>query len=335
LNLLNSKDLFIVGPTASGKSSFSIQLSQKLNLPIVNCDSLQFYSDLRIGTAYPSELDFKQAPHLLFGIAKAGDYFSAGEFIRQFSKLRLEQNQKTSPAINGEQKNSEAKPKHDINQGGFKDPYASFLIVGGSGFYIKALETGMEDIEVFTDEMKHKVSFLQDWTEVKKADHLKEIDPKVFEYIHVNDHYRIQRALEVYYSQGLKMSEINLQSKIQKHQTSHVKLGLYLERSELLKRVDTRVVQMLSMGLIEEVQNLLKLGLKDWKPLQSVGYKEVMMYLEGLLPKEQLKDLIVQNTMYLAKRQMTWFRADQKVSWFHAENELDKAMIWASDFLNR
>lgn len=300
--LLNPEDLFIVGPTASGKSNLALELAENLNCPIVNCDSLQFFKTLRIGTAYPSDDDFKRAEHLLFGIADAGAFFSAGEFIREFQNLRL-------------------KPERQSQ---------SFLITGGSGFYIKALETGMEDVQALTPEMKHKISFLSELTDEEKVNKLKEVDPDALIQIHPNDHYRIHRALEIYFSEGLKTSELKSSSE-SKQNRSHTKLGLFLEKSELFKRVQKRVQTMLDAGLLDEVQFHLNLGLQDWKPLQSVGYKEAQMFLAGHITKPELKEQIINNTMYLAKRQMTWFRADPKVSWFHAEKELDKAKLWAID----
>lgn len=302
MSLLRPQDLFIVGPTASGKSQFAINIASKLNLPIVNSDSLQFFSSLKIGTAYPSPKDFNKAEHLLFGVAQAGEFFSAGEFIRRFEVLK-------------------DKPEN-LNR--------NFLIVGGSGFYIKALETGMEEIEVLDEEMKHKISFLKSLSPEEQFERLKEVDPKSLEMIHINDHYRVQRALEVFYSQGVKMSEVMEQSR--KKEIGHAKLGLYLERDQLLKRVHLRVEGMMSQGLVDEVQGLVAQGLKDWKPLQSVGYKEVLLFLEQQVSLDEMKALIVKNTMLLAKKQMTWFRADPKVVWFQALDELDKAENWAEDW---
>ncbi len=297
-----SKDLFIVGPTGCGKSDLSLTLAHKLQCPIVNCDSLQFFSDLKIGTAYPSDDDFSKATHLLYGVAMAGTAFTAGEFVRQFEILR----------------------QHDL----YKNQM--FLIVGGSGFYIQALETGMEEIETLTPEMKHKISFLNQLSLKEKIQKLKDVDPESLKNIHIHDEYRIHRALDVFFSQDKKMSEVKKKSATSRH----AKLGLYLDRDELLKKISDRVDRMLNLGLIEEVQGLIKKGLSDWKPLQSVGYKEVQMYLEDQISKDQMTSMIIKNTMHLAKRQMTWFRADPKVVWFHAEKEKSKALSWVIDKSN-
>lgn len=297
-NLL-PKDLFVVGTTASGKSAFSIEISKELNIPIVNCDSLQFYKDLKIGTAYPSEQDFKTAPHYLFGMASKGETLTAGQFVRAFVQLRK------------------------------KNPDQNFLMTGGSGFYIRALETGMFPIESLDDEMKHNVSFLDGLTKEDRVLALKKIDPEYLKKVTENDDYRITRALEVFYSQNLKMSEL----KEQANPYRHPKIGLYLERDELLDRVSVRAKSMLQQGLVDEVKELLKTTDPHWKPLQSVGYKESLEFINGQITKVEMLDLIIKNTMNLAKRQMTWFRADKSISWFHSKNDFLKAKIWTMDYL--
>ncbi len=205
------------------------------------------------------------------------------------------------------------------------------MIVGGSGFYIQALETGMEEIETLTEEMKHKISFLNQLSLEEKIKKLTEVDPESLKHIHANDEYRIHRALEVYFSQGKKISEVKRRSEINRSEHHrHPKLGLYLEREEILSRVSNRVDAMLEEGLIDEVKGLLNQGLSTWKPLQSVGYKEIIMYLNNEINLEQSKDLIIKNTMNLVKRQMTWFRSDQSIVWFHSITEKQKALDWAT-----
>ncbi len=327
-DILKPQDLFIVGPTASGKSSLALQLAEKLLLPIVNCDSLQFFKTLKIGTAYPSDQDLSRAEHLLFGIAEAGTFFSAGQFVREFENLRASEPRKQQ----------------------------SFLITGGSGFYIRALETGMENVLSLSEEMKHKISFLTSLTNDEKLELLRSVDPEALKSIHINDHYRIHRALEIYFSQGLKTSDLKnnfgaankkltyaKDSKTISDPTqaqvstpvANLKLGLYLEKSELLLRVTKRTHEMLKQGLIAEVEWHIEQGLQAWKPMQSVGYKETRMYLSGQISKQDLETQIIASTMYLAKRQMTWFRNDLNVAWFHAENELVKALLWATDHLGK
>lgn len=166
--LLKPSDLFLVGSTASGKSNFSLQLADQFSFQIVNCDSLQFFKELKIGTAFPKEEDFKRAPHSLFGVAEVHEPFSAGEFVRRFQNLCFSNHAKKS-----------------------------FLIVGGSGFYIRALETGMQDIETMTEEMKHKISFLEDLSP------LKEPVPKKAE----KEYKEIMNQVEILRSEIIKRAE--------------------------------------------------------------------------------------------------------------------------------
>lgn len=307
--MLGPLDVFIVGPTASGKSQRAIEWACEMNFEIVNCDSLQFYKDLQKGTAYPTSSDFAAVKHHLFGVASLGTQMTAGEFVRRFKDLR--------------------------NQ--FKDQ--KFLCVGGSGFYIKALETGLYDLTVSHKKpSKYNASLAKEMSLKQKYELLKDIDPKILDTIHPHDDYRLSRALEIFFTSGILPSTLKAQGEGSISNSSHPKLGLYLSREELKKRVSNRVKDMIQGGLIEEVQSLLqKMKEKNmslsWKPLQSVGYKEVLLFLNGSLSKEELESFIVQSTLQLAKRQMTWFRSDKKVLWFHASKEIKKARLWLKDYL--
>ena len=338
--MIGSSDIFIVGPTASGKSQRAIEWASEWGFEIVNCDSLQFYKDLKKGTAYPTLSDFEVVKHHLFGVVSLGTRFTAGEFVRSFKDLRQE----------------------------FKDQ--KFLCVGGSGFYIKALETGLYDltpsssvpkdfhssllhssllhnslsseVQPSTQESESKVQNrdfrIEEMSRSEKYDVLKEVDPEILKTIHPHDDYRLGRALEIFFTSGIQPSVLKSKGGIYGLQPPRPKLGLYLSREELKRRISTRVDQMIRGGLIEEVEALLqKLKEKNlslaWKPLQSVGYKQTLMFLNGDLSREELKSTIIQSTLHLAKRQMTWFRSDKSVLWFHALKEVEKARLWLKNYL--
>ena len=347
--MIGSSDIFIVGPTASGKSQRAIEWASEWAsewaIEIVNCDSLQFYKDLKKGTAYPTLSDFKAVKHHLFGVVSLGTRFTAGEFVRSFKDLRQE----------------------------FKDQ--KFLCVGGSGFYIKALETGLYDltpsssvpkdfhsslfhsslphssllhnslsseVQPSTQESESKVQNrdfrIEEMSRSEKYDVLKEVDPEILKTIHPHDDYRLGRALEMFFTSGIQPSVLKSKGGIYSLQPPRPKLGLYLSREELKRRISTRVDQMIRGGLIEEVEAILqKLKEKNlslaWKPLQSVGYKQTLMFLNGDLSREELKSTIIQSTLHLAKRQMTWFRSDKSVLWFHALKEVEKARLWLKNYL--
>lgn len=317
---------FIVGPTASGKSDVALELAQRFSGMIINCDSLQFFKDLRVGTAYPSDADMQKVPHRLFGICGLGEDFTAGEFVRRYHQFEDELllNPKPQPL-------SPARP---------------LLIVGGSGFYVRALETGM--FPVAQDSMNADLPREHEsWSKEKKIEFLMQHDPQYLQKVGPNDIYRIDRAIQLYLAEGKTMTQFHEQMQELKDENMDLdapnfafKLGVYVERDELLQRVQRRTQNMLKAGLIEEVQTLLhqhQVSL-DWKPLQSVGYKETIEYLqghEGVKTLAELEELIIKNTMNLAKRQMTWFRSDSEVVWFHSEKDTAKAMDWMEERLEQ
>lgn len=308
---------FVVGPTASGKSDLALHLAQKHSGHIVNADSLQFFKDLKVGTAYPSDQDFKSVPHHLFGICNLGEEFTAGEFVRQYHKFEDQLISQEASIENGQL----ARP---------------LFIVGGSGFYIKALDTGM--FPVAQDSMDADLPREHEgWSKQEKVAFLESKDPKYLEKIGINDVYRMDRAIQLFLAEGKTMTQFHVemleQQSAQKEEgapTFALKMGVYVERDELLKRVKLRTQKMLQNGLVEEVQSILPKVSADWKPIQSVGYKETVSYLQNQTPSnlDELSELIIKNTMNLAKRQMTWFRADSEVVWFHSQKDLIKAQTW-------
>lgn len=337
---MNWERFFVVGPTASGKSDLALELAQEFAGRIVNCDSLQFFKDLKIGTAYPSEQDFQKVPHDLFGICNLGEEFTAGEFVRRYHQFEdglLVQDFKAHALTNSD-KAAVQTAVHPI------------LIVGGSGFYIRALETGM--FPVAQDSMDADLPKEHEaWPKEQKLAFLQEHDPEYLQKIGVNDLYRIDRAIQLFLSEGKTMTEFHRQMQEQKKafvdedesisredMTFALKLGVYVERDELLLRVRARTKKMLDLGLIEEVRGL-KQNVEDlnWKPLQSVGYKETLDFLngQGVDTEDELAELIVKNTMNLAKRQMTWFRADPDVVWFHSQKDALKARLWMEEQLEQ
>lgn len=295
------KVVFVVGSTASGKSDWALRLAKKHNGSIVNIDSVQFYEGLVVGSAAPSESEKKEVPHYLYNYIQAPHEMTAGEFLRDFYKL-LE--------------------KPDL-----KFP---LFIVGGTGFYIQALEKGMFNIPEVSPEMKQQIE--QEIAEfgVEKAyAELIAFDPTTK--VHTNDAYRIGRALEVKRSFGKTMSELQAEfasdDSTQKFQLKnpYLKIGRLLSKDLLQTRVCRRTELMLKSGIIEEVQAFLKLGFSDWAPLKSVGYFQVLQFLrresdfesESTSEKslQNLAEEIIQSTMKLIKKQKTWFKRDQTILW--------------------
>ncbi len=288
------KIIFVVGATATGKSQWALQLAKKYNGSIINIDSIQFYEGLVIGSAAPSAEEKKLVPHYFYNDIKAPNEVTAGEFLRRFHVL-LESNNLKFP----------------------------LFIVGGTGFYIQALEKGMYDIPEVSSELKILIEKeITEYGTEKAYAELIAFDPDTK--IHLNDAYRIGRALEVKRAFGKTMTQLQLDFESTKKfqlQLPFLKIGVQFEKEVLLQRVITRTEIMLKQGIIAEVEYFVKSGFSDWSPLKSVGYYEVLKYLGGELSKNDLPDLIVQSTMQLIKKQKTWFKRDATVLWSNGEVE--------------
>ena len=276
--------IFVVGPTAVGKTDWAIQWARQDSGCILNSDSIQVYKDLKIGSAKPDFEKYKDITYYLFDEISAPQVWTAGDFRRKAFKI-LEK----------------------------ELPQRRVFVVGGSGFYIQALEKGMYKIKTperrSTDQWKNKdISYLYEL--------LKKKDPETAQQISPKDRYRILRSLILMDREGKTVSQIKREFREQKPPWPYLKVGLNISREELLKRVEKRVWKMLKEGLVEEIEQLLNRGLRDWRPLNSIGYREGILYLDGKIKREELANKIVSSTMFLAKKQKTWFKRDTSIKWF-------------------
>lgn len=291
------KVTFVVGPTASGKSALALELALKHRGVIVNCDSVQVYSHVQIGAAKPSLEDLQLVPHYLYGYVSPPTECTAGMYSRTF----FEQLQSLE-----------------------KEGVPQVYVVGGTGFYFQAIEKGMYDVQESSSdisaELERQASTLEGYQTL--LDELKESDPESASLFHANDRYRILRSIEILRTSGRKPSELR-QSKKQMQQPFPYpleKIGVHMERSLLHQRIHDRVKLMLKQGFIDEVIDLNKLNLQEWAPLNSVGYREVQMYLKGEIHSlVELEEQILISTRQLAKRQITWFKRDKDIQW-HEKN---------------
>jgi tRNA dimethylallyltransferase len=297
----NQKIIFVIGSTASGKSQWALSLAQKYNGSIINIDSVQFYEGLVIGSAAPTEFEKKQVPHYLYNYVKPPVEMTAGQFLRDFYKL--------------------------IDDEKIKYP---LFVVGGTGFYIQALEKGMFDVPEIDRNLKIEIeNEIKEFGNEKAYNELIQFDPNT--QVHVNDAYRIGRALEVKRAFGKTMTQLQLEFENSKKfdlKMPFLKIGKFLDKEILFKNVTERTQKMLNDGIIDEVQALIQLGYSDWAPLKSVGYFEVLKYLNQQMTQENLLPEIVQSTMQLIKKQKTWFKRDKAVLWSVAgdqiENEIEQ-----------
>lgn len=299
--------LFVVGPTACGKSDFAVEYAELLErasqsgADIINCDSVQFFQGVDIGAAKPSSELLNRARHHLVGHVPLGGEYTAGDFRRE--ALRVIETR-------------------------VREGRLDFAPVGGSGFYVQALEKGMYEVPSIDEAVRSQLEVdLREGGLGSLYEELKARDPGAVEKIHAADQYRIMRALEILRSapEGSTLTEIRTRFEARRPTPPFrvKKIGLFRPRDILRKRVTERTKAMLKAGLLDEVEALRRQGLSQWAPMLSVGYREVQHYLDGTLAKEELESAIVTSTMQLAKRQMTWFKRDPEILWFDTEQGFD------------
>lgn len=287
------KVVFWVGATGTGKSSLALELAPRFGAAIVNADSVQMYRRLDIGSAKPSVAERKTLPHFLFDFVNPPETLTAGEFNRRFFEL-TEDIAGQVPVI---------------------------LVVGGTGFYYQAIEKGLLPIPKANTEYQTRV--FADIAESGGAERyhaeLATLDAETAKRIHVRDHYRIVRALDIIHATQKPLSKI-----LAEHQSGGprfpfplLKVGLRRPKDELESIIRIRTGRMIADGWIDEVRGLLQDGLGEWEPLRSVGYKQCVEFLSNQISAADLPDKIVQETMKLAKKQRTWFGRDSEIQWFH------------------
>ncbi|MBL3657973.1 tRNA (adenosine(37)-N6)-dimethylallyltransferase MiaA [Fulvivirga sediminis] len=283
--------IVIVGPTAVGKTSFSIEIAQFFNTEVVSADSRQVFKELEIGTAKPTMEELEQARHHFVNSHSIHEELNAGDFERE-ALLLLD----------------ELYEKYDV-----------VVLTGGSGLYVKALTDGMAEMPQVAAEVREqlKKEFAETGLE-GLVEELKGKDPEYFEEVDVNNPQRVIRALEIIRGTGTKYSELRKDNK--KQRPFHIiKIGLERPREELYERIDLRMDQMISEGLFEEAESFHKF--KHVNALQTVGYKEIFDYLEGTYDYDEAVRLLKRNSRRYAKRQLTWFRKDDETKWFHPKDK--------------
>jgi tRNA dimethylallyltransferase len=280
--------LLIVGPTAVGKTEVSLELAKLVDSEIVSADSRQVYKYMDIGTAKPTEGQRAQVRHHFIDVKYPDEYYSAGQYGR------------------------EARDCIEEILSRRKLP----VVVGGSGLYIRALVDGVFEPKVSDVKIK---SELKRQTAVigisAMYERLKSVDPVTADRLHASDTQRILRALEVYEITGQPFS-VFLENNPKPANFRPVFFGLTLERGKLYSKIEARVEKMFADGFLDEVKELKSRGYEsNLNALQTVGYKEAFLFLEGRIDFAEMVDLIKQKSRNYAKRQMTWFRKDPRIHW--------------------
>lgn len=289
----------IIGPTAIGKTSLSIALAQHFGCEIISCDSRQFFKEMYIGTAVPSEDELASAPHHLIQNKSIFDNYSVGDF----EKEALE-------------KLDELFAKNNIQ-----------IMVGGSGLYVDAVLKGFDEFPDIEDGVRTEINSKFDALGIEFLQHkLQELDPNYYNKLEkenpqtLQNPQRMKRFVEVCIGSGLPYSSFIGKRKNERNFTPII-IGLESDREIMYDRINQRVDQMFEAGLVEEVKQLLPH--KDRNALQTVGYRELFDYLEGKSTLEFAAAQIKQNTRRFAKRQMTWFKRTENAVWFDYETKID------------
>lgn len=281
--------LFLVGPTASGKSRLALSVAPTLNAEILSMDSMSVYSGMDVGTAKPTVEDRRKLKHHLIDRVTPKESFSVADYVRAAEEALRE----------------------------LADRGRRGLFVGGTALYMKALISGLFEGPAADEALRTELAMRAD-SEGAEALHaeLREVDPDAAERIHPNDLKRIVRAIEIYQLTGKPISALQKQWNDAKSERPHVIVGLDWDRQILYERIDRRVEQMFCDGLVEEVESLIeRFGRLGPTACKALGYAETLQHLAGKLTRSETVELVQRHSRQFAKRQLTWLRQFSEIKW--------------------
>ena len=275
--------IVLIGPTGVGKTELSLRLAEHFGTCIISADSRQLYADLKIGTAAPTPEQLQRVRHYFVGTLQLTDYYSAAQYEAEVLQL-LEQ----------------LYTQHEV-----------VLLTGGSMMYVDAVCKGIDDIPTVDAEtrrlMLHKYE-------------TEGLDPEYYKIVDLKNHKRVIHALEICYMTGKTYTSFRTQQK-KERPFRIIKIGLTRDREELYARINQRVEQMITDGLVEEARNVYPH--RALNSLNTVGYKEIFNYLDGEWTLPFAIEKIQQNSRIYSRKQMTWFKRDEEIRWFHPEQETE------------
>ena len=281
----------IAGPTASGKTVLAIEAALQFKTEIISADSRQFFREMNIGTAKPTDGQLSKVKHHFINFLSIHDSYDAGKYendaLNQLDRLFS---------------------KKDI-----------VILTGGSGLYIDAVCNGFDRLPERDENLRKQLVeiFMRKGISALR-EKLKSLDEKYYTQVDLNNHQRLMRAIEVCVLTGKKYSELRHRKKTPRS-FSVIKFGLEVERKILYDRINSRVEEMVNNGLIEEAKALYPF--RKLNSLQTVGYKELFSFFEGRTSLEEAVYLIQRNTRRYAKRQLTWFRKDREITWLNSQSK--------------
>lgn len=289
----------IIGSTGIGKTKLAIEIAKHFGTEIISCDSRQFFKEMKIGTATPTDEELAQAKHHFIGHLSVQDYYSIGQY----------------------EEDALGKIEEIFEENDFA------VLVGGSMMYEKAIVEGLNDLPEANAENQEKLQKILDEEGLEKLqDILKNLDEEYYNVVHKENPRRLLRAIDVIWQTGRKYSEIIAEPK-HKRDFKVVRIGITAPREIMYERINLRVDKMLEKGLIDEVKSLTEY--QKLVPLQTVGYTEIFKYLEGTWDLDFAIEEIKKNSRRYAKRQETWNRKVENVTWLpydYSEEQLDEIL---------
>lgn len=283
--------VILLGPTGVGKTELCLSLAEELNTEIVSCDSRQFFRELKIGTAAPTEAQMQRVKHHLVGNLSIFDYYSCGRF-----------------EIDALKKLDELFLSKDV-----------VLMTGGSMLYIDAICKGIDDIPNVDQNLRDSLHerYANEGIDNILAE-LKLLDPEYYDLVDKKNHKRIIHALEICLTSGKTFSSFRKET-AKARPFDIIKIGLNLPREELYDRINKRVDIMFEEGLLEEAKKFYPH--RNLNSLNTVGYKELFEYFDGNWELDFAKNMIKQNSRRYAKKQLTWFNRDKDINWFRPDQQ--------------
>ena len=283
--------IVITGPTAVGKTNLCMDIAGQLGIPIINADSRQLFRQLPIGTAQPTKEQRARVRHYFVGTLDIGDYYSASMYEQDVMSL--------------------------LQQLFAGSDYA--LLSGGSMMYIDAVCNGIDDIPTVDEETRSlmKRRLAEEGLEAL-VEELKRLDPEHYEVVDRQNPRRVVHALEICHMTGKTYTSFRTSQKKQRP-FEIIKIGLNREREELYQRINRRVDQMMEEGLLEEARMMLPY--REANALNTVGYKELFNYFDGVWNLSEAVERIKGNTRRYARKQLTWFKRDTQMRWFHPDDQ--------------
>ena len=287
---MKEKVVVIVGPTASGKTALSVELAKKIEGEIISSDSMQIYKDMDIGTAKVTKEEMQGIKHYLVDFVLPDKRYTVSDF-----------------------KNDCEKALEEIISKG-KTP----IIVGGTGLYVDSIVNSIEYTDMVFEE-KYRERLMEEANNPQKLNEMwkkaSQIDPEAIKKISCNDKKRIIRILEIYKATGKTKTQLEIESRKKEPKYDFKLFGITMDREILYDRINRRVDLMIQNGLEDEVKNLLKKYKEFPTAMQGIGYKEVVRYLNNEISREEMINIIKQESRRYAKRQLTWFRRNEDIIW--------------------